>query len=183
MWVFTKYGFVSCTCAHKRDDKGRDMHVPDKDLIMVRARLRVHLEKLIEAGFLPEDSKIVETENNDYRFRVLVPKADFVEMLMMIAADVDYMNFKSEVMRVDGPSDYEKALHRVWSVMYGVQTAAHGPGIYSAPRTTTGRHYHDADGVAFSDEESDCSVDTLEEDDGHPPADDDTQALPAVSGP
>jgi hypothetical protein len=47
MWIFTRYGFFSAVCAREGDGAhGRPI---DPDRIMVRARLRDHLERLIAA--------------------------------------------------------------------------------------------------------------------------------------
>jgi hypothetical protein len=188
MWIFTRHGFISCTCAQKRDAKGKPMPgVTDTELFMVRARLRQHLERIQDAGFIPHDAPIIETEHNDYRFRVLLAKADFVEMTMMLAADVDYPNFKSEVMRKEGATEYERALHKVWSSMYAVQTAATGPGIYSGrPRYRGRAPGHDPrqtllDSIEDVPEDND-SVSMLDVEADERPGDDDTQALPAVTG-
>lgn len=48
MWLFTKYGFYSAVCARQGDGKlGQPV---DPNRIMVRARVRRHLETLKE-GF------------------------------------------------------------------------------------------------------------------------------------
>jgi hypothetical protein len=146
MWLFTKYGFISAVCARKGEGKSIEIQ---PDLIMVRARLKEHLENLMEsfpqiewlnaddpkqAAKNPPTDAIRESKANDYRFRAYLSRSEFGNFMACLALDVSYGNFKSEVRRVDGPSAYEHSLHRVWGVMYGVQCAAYGSGIYSRTR-------------------------------------------------
>ena len=46
MWIFTKYGFFSAVCARRGD--GNHGQPIDSDRIMVRARVRGHLEALMK---------------------------------------------------------------------------------------------------------------------------------------
>jgi hypothetical protein len=122
MWVFTKYGFFSAVCARQGD--GQPGQSLDRHRIMVRARVREHLEALRQR--FPADlgaCEILEHAGTDYRFRLLLPKTTWAQIMMHLAAEVDYGNFKSTVARVQ-TSDagrYEESLHRVWSVMHKLQ--------------------------------------------------------------
>jgi hypothetical protein len=122
MWIFTKYGFFSAVCARSGD--GRHGQPVDPDRIMVRARLREHLEALSER--FPEllgDSEIVAGGGTDYPFRLFVAKAAWVQVLSLLAEETDYDNFKSAVGREQGRAGeaYRDALHDVWTVMYRLQ--------------------------------------------------------------
>ena len=122
MWVFTKYGFFSAVCARKGGGKyGQPV---DPDRIMIRARLRSHLEALLKrfTDVLGE-SEIQTFAGTDYAFRVFVAKTAWSDMLAAMAEETDYDNFKSEVARHLGKDGmaYEKSLHDVWDVMYGLQ--------------------------------------------------------------
>ena len=71
MWIFTKYGFYSAVCAHQGD--GRHGRPVDPDRIMVRARVRGHLDALKER--LPDllgDCEIKAFAGTDYAFRPFV---------------------------------------------------------------------------------------------------------------
>ena len=122
MWVFTKYGFFSAVCARKGGGKyGQPV---DPDRIMIRARLRSHLEALLKR--FPDvlgESEIQTFTGTDYAFRVFVAKPAWSDMLAAMAEETDYDNFKSEVARHLGKDGmaYEKSLHDVWDVMYGLQ--------------------------------------------------------------
>lgn len=91
---------------------------------MVRSRLRQHLDALIERfPDLLGQSEIKEFAGTDYAFRIFVPKPAWSQVLVALAEDMDYDNFKSEVARFQGPDGtaYEHALHKVWSVMHGLR--------------------------------------------------------------
>jgi hypothetical protein len=122
MWIFTRHGFFSAVCARQGD--GSHGQPVDPDRIMVRARVRAHLEALRErfADMLGE-AEICEFPHTDYAFRIFVDKADWARVLAALARETDYDNFKSEVARHQGPAGrpYEHALHEVWVTMYGLQ--------------------------------------------------------------
>jgi hypothetical protein len=122
MWLFTQYGFFSAVCA--REDDGSDTNRVDPTRIMVRARLKDHLENL-KRRFekLIGDVEIVETPHTDYRYRVFVDKSKWTRVLASLGDELDYDNFKSKVARNldDVGSDYEQSLHDVWDVMHSLQ--------------------------------------------------------------
>ena len=122
MWLFTKYGFYSSVCARQGD--GHHGQPVDPDRLMIRARVRDHLEGLQRR--FPEqlaEIAISETPDTDYRYRMFVDKAVWTPVLVGLAEEMDYDNFKSEVARHQGAAgaNYEHALHDVWSVMYQLQ--------------------------------------------------------------
>lgn len=122
MWLFTKYGFYSAVCA--RQGNGGHGQPVDADRIMVRARLRSHLEAL--QGRVPDllgNCEIQEFPGTDYAFRVFVNKTVWSRALVELTEDMRYDNFKSEVARYQGKAgtDYEHALHEIWSVMHRLQ--------------------------------------------------------------
>ena len=122
MWIFTKYGFFSAVCARQGDGK-RDQPI-DPHRIMVRARVRQHLEALMKRfPDLLGPSEIREFPQADYAFRTFVDKRVWSAVLSSLAEDTDYDNFKSEVARHQGRAGaaYERSLHDVWSVMLRLQ--------------------------------------------------------------
>ena len=122
MWVFTKYGFYSAVCA-RQGDGGHSQPV-DPNRIMVRARLRTHLEALMDRfPDLLGESEIKEFVGTDYAFRIFVDKSVWTQVMAGLSDELDYDNFKSEVARFQGRdgADYEHALHDIWSVMYRLQ--------------------------------------------------------------
>ncbi len=122
MWIFTKYGFYSTVCARQGD--GRHGQPIDLNRIMVRARLRPHLEALKDRfPDLLGGSEIRESVGTDYAYRIFVDKPIWTQVASELTDELDYDNFKSEVARSQGRdgADYEHSLHEIWSVMYGLQ--------------------------------------------------------------
>jgi hypothetical protein len=113
MWIFTKYGFVSI--------------VKYKQIHNVRARLDGDIERLFAAAGLPKpEIKIFEFA--DYAYRAELTKEQLVQLMIFLAEDNDYGNFKgiAEKNLKDEPNgpEYVSALHAVWDVMYNLQSSA-----------------------------------------------------------
>ena len=122
MWVLTKQGFFSALCA--RQGSGKHGQPVDTNRIMVRARVRAHLENLKERfADLLGQCEIHQFAGTDYAFRIFVAKPVWSQVLAGLAEETDYDNFKSEVARHQGKAGaaYEDSLHEVWSVMYKLQ--------------------------------------------------------------
>lgn len=121
MWLFTKHGFFSAVCARK--GKGKD-GPPDPDRIMVRARVRGHLEALKKRFVkLLGKCEIKEFAGSDYAYRLFVSKSIWEQVTSGLVEEIDYDNFKSEVSRYQGKAGaaYERSLHEVWAVMNRLQ--------------------------------------------------------------
>jgi hypothetical protein len=122
MWLFTKHGFFSAVCARQGDGKhGKPV---DPDRIMVRARLRGHLEALKKRfADLLGTCDIKDFAGTDYPFRLFVAKTAWAQIVGALAEETDYDNFKSKVARHQGSTgrDYEHSLHEVWAVMHRLQ--------------------------------------------------------------
>ncbi len=122
MWIFTRYGFYSAVCARQGD--GRREQPVNPNRIMVRCRVRQHLEALI-ARF-PDwlaGCEIKEFLGTDYAFRIFVDKPLWSQVLVGLNEEMDYDNFKGEVAGFQGRdrSGYVHALHDVWAVMHHLQ--------------------------------------------------------------
>ena len=122
MWVFTKHGFFSAVCARQGD--GRHGRPVNPERMMVRARVKGHLEALRER--FPEvlgPCVVQDSGGTDYAFRIFVDKQAWSGLLSELAKETAYDNFKSEVERFQGRQGaaYVSSLHEVWSVMYGLQ--------------------------------------------------------------
>jgi len=122
MWIFTKHGFFSAVCA--RQANGKQGQPVDPERIMVRARLRGHLEALKKRfPDLLSECEIQESAGTDYAYRLFVQKSAWMQVVAGLAEETDYDNFKSEVAQHQGKagSAYEHSLHDVWSVMHRLQ--------------------------------------------------------------
>jgi hypothetical protein len=122
MWIFTKYGFYSAVCARQGD--GKQGQPVDPDRVMVRARVRQHLEALKKRfPALLGQHEIREFAGTDYAYRLFVETPKWSQVLAGLAEETDYDNFKSEVARHQGRAGaaYGRSLHEVWSVMNRLQ--------------------------------------------------------------
>lgn len=122
MWVFTKHGFFSAVCA--RQGSGKHGQPVDPNRIMVRARLRDHLDALKKRfPDLLGPCEVQDFAGTDYAFRIFVAKSVWSQVLAGLAEETDYDNFKSEVARHHGKvgAAYERSLHEVWAVMNHLQ--------------------------------------------------------------
>ena len=88
MWLFTKYGFYSAVCARQGD--GSHGQPVDPNRIMVRARLRTHLEAL-KGRFLEliGDCEIREFVGTDYAFRIFVDKSVWSQVVVGLNEDMN----------------------------------------------------------------------------------------------
>jgi hypothetical protein len=113
---------LSAVCA--RQGGGKHGRPVDPDRMMIRARVRGHLEAL-KKRFLDLVGKIEiqDSAEMDYAFRLFMPKSVWVQVLAGLAEETDYDNFKSEVAHHQGKAGaaYEHSLHEVWSVMHKLQ--------------------------------------------------------------
>ncbi len=122
MWLFTRHGFYSAVCA--REGSGRQGEPVNPNRIMVRARLRSHLEALkVRFPELLGSSDIKEFMGTDYAFRIFVDRSVWSQVVAGLTDELDYDNFKCEVARFQGRDGvaYENSLHQVWSVMCELQ--------------------------------------------------------------
>jgi hypothetical protein len=122
MWLFTKHGFFSAACARQGD--GKHGQPVDPDRIMVRARVRGHLEALKKRfPDLLGRCEIRGFAGTDSSYRLFVQKPAWAQVLAGLAEETDYDDFMSEVARFQGRDGaaYERSLHEVWSAMYRLQ--------------------------------------------------------------
>lgn len=116
MWIFTIYGFYSIACATGPDGR------PDPETVMVRARKKKHLQNLKDK-FPSIEGEIATSKTADYRFRFLLPKAEWVPILGELAQEQSWSNFKSKVHANEAQcgEEYGRALHTVWGTMNALQ--------------------------------------------------------------
>ncbi|WP_194777074.1 hypothetical protein [Pararhodonellum marinum] len=100
MWIASKNGFISVVA-----------HWDLADVLIVRARVKHDLQSLFDS------QRIIETEDADYRFRVLVNKQEMANILVKMIKGIDYPNFKNEIAVHPDQNDKLKAYHEIWKVM------------------------------------------------------------------
>jgi hypothetical protein len=152
MWLQTKYGFYSVI-----------EHRDDVNTMMVRARCREDLEALCDEvaagvrrdynngdaqGF--DSDRIVFSPDADYHYRLIVPRAAWMEVALRLMTEIDYPNFKSAV----GERDKARAdlYHDVWATLYRIQSKRGGG--YFFDMLDDGDAYPEDDMVPGSEEEA-----------------------------
>jgi hypothetical protein len=90
---------------------------------MVRARVRKHLINLKSRFSSLSDAKILVLPGRDYGFRLIMPKAVWVEVLKEMAEEQSWSNFKNEAAArsADTGIAYIDKLHAVWWQMLQLQ--------------------------------------------------------------
>jgi hypothetical protein len=117
MWLFTRYGFYSIACGTAPSGS------QDPNSVMVRARRIDHLQALQQRFSELASAPIVQLPHRDYRYRVIVAKDLWAEVVAKLVKEQDWSNFKNEVARYQSAagSDYAHSLHEVWRIMYDLQ--------------------------------------------------------------
>jgi hypothetical protein len=98
MWLMTTRGFYSAV-----------QHRDDPDRILVRARCRRDLDAI--ADLVPGEPVLLE--HADYAWRVETDRATWRAAVAVLAAEIDYPNFKSAVT----DHAHHDAYMRVWSAL------------------------------------------------------------------
>ena len=105
MWIFSEDGML--TAVGHRDHQ---------DVLWVRARRREHLEAFLTLGGLNLSDKIQKMPNQDYEYRVEMPKKAFSETIAKQVEAITYSNFKGRCDTLPD-QDYAQGLHKSWEVM------------------------------------------------------------------
>lgn len=105
MWLCLNDGFVSVV-----------QYKDDSTKLLVRSRKRRDLENVVGVNH-----KIKETPDRDYRFRAIIPKVVFQDLIMERIHEINYPNFKNSV-RDDNLHDLYADF---WSLHYTYQNRAH----------------------------------------------------------
>ncbi|MBZ0137022.1 MAG: hypothetical protein K8I27_11685 [Planctomycetes bacterium] len=121
MWLFTRYGFFSVTQPTKDNPT-----VKASELVQIRARMRMHLQALQARFPVGLAGEILESEETDYRYRLIVERHRFERVAAALVGELDYSNFKGACSRQSAwlGSGYSHALHEVWSIHHGLQQGA-----------------------------------------------------------
>lgn len=123
MWIqHPRLGAFSIVLA---DNQGT--HQPDPNTVMIRARRMEHLRLLQDACPALADAEIIESgPHHDYAWRIIAPKASFVEALGVLGDGLDYRNVKSTAHEAEKRvgDGFVQALHRIWSALHSIQKHA-----------------------------------------------------------
>ncbi len=113
MWIMTTRGFYSAV-----------QHRDEPDLLLIRARAKHDLIALLElAGEadleLDPELRIMEKREADYRWRIILRHEEWEQLLVALASEIEYDNFKSAVGRVNNPRAH--TYMRVWSALLEIE--------------------------------------------------------------
>jgi hypothetical protein len=106
MWLATQHGFYSIV------KKAEDVY-------FVRGRVRRDLDNLVD--LLELDAEVLEWDQADYRYRIIVNLETFREIMVRFATNTDYPNFKARICQSDEQSHKLGAYHRIWEMMADIQ--------------------------------------------------------------
>jgi hypothetical protein len=116
MWIYTIDGFFSVV-----------MHNEHPNQVMVKARNRAHLERVIDwINFQHRlNIKIIESQDWDFVVRAGVPKSVWADYLKRVTNDLDYTgNVKGNIMENTDP-ELGHAMFDVWDRMVAYQREVH----------------------------------------------------------
>jgi hypothetical protein len=94
----------------------------DPGTVMIRVRRVAHLSNLQKRFPALADGEIVTLPNRDYRYRLIVSKEVWAATLAELGREQDWANFKDEAAKLNGHDEYVNALHKIWDVMYQLQS-------------------------------------------------------------
>lgn len=106
MWIFTTYGFFSFTQSTYQPGFIQIRARDDRDLVDLKKRHKLK-------------GKVIETDNSDYRWRLLVKPDTAARIVAAEVEAIDYSNFKNATT----DRMHARPLMDVWSSMMRVQTA------------------------------------------------------------
>lgn len=119
MWLTTTRGFYSAVA-----------HRTKKDTVIVRARAEADLLNLCERHADVKDLDapgltVTHTPEGDYHWRIEMPKATWLALLVVLGDDIDYPNFKSAVKAKQG-AERAAIYMGVWARLLLIQREAEG---------------------------------------------------------
>lgn len=105
MWLFTKHGYYAIVKDYNKDD-----------VFWVRARIKEDLSNILKHMNL-KDPEIQFKEYADYKYRLKLTKKEFTELMIFLADQLDYSNFKN--MMDDNANQRHKifAYYEVYNVL------------------------------------------------------------------
>ncbi len=91
--------------------------------MLIRARCEKDIKNLYTRyrKLCPSMRKPTSDENRDYRWRLSIAKEEWQKLAGLLAAKVDYPNFKAEVHQRPDQGNKSRAYAEVWATMHRVQ--------------------------------------------------------------
>jgi hypothetical protein len=96
--------------------------------MLIRARCRIDIFDLYEANKdLQSIERPTSDESRDYRWRMSISRADWVQLAARLAEAVDYSNFKNAVHDQADQGNKGRPYLAIWRIMHEVQLAEEPP--------------------------------------------------------
>lgn len=118
MWIFTTQGFASVV---KDTERKARKSSRGAEWLLLRCRTKNHIQSfermLKRLGWSGMHSY---SPNRDYAYRLSLTRDQLAKLMVYVADDVDYPNFKVAAS-AEGGDRYHDALTRVWSSMQRLQ--------------------------------------------------------------
>ena len=124
MWIFSVTGFYSVVTDSMR--KGR---------VLIRARTKTDLDNLsrLHRQVCPSMEPSILDEAGDYRWSLSITKDDWVTLVGVLAAAVNYSNFKDAVHKRKDQRSKAAAYLEIWRVMRQVAFDGEERGARRSP--------------------------------------------------
>jgi hypothetical protein len=106
MWLATKFGFFSVV-QNTNPTRRKD------EVVAVRARVKRDLQLLGKAMW-KFPAPIVTLKNSDYRYRIEIAANELQNLMTLLAAEVDYDNFKGMIGKSPTQKDKLPGYHEMW---------------------------------------------------------------------
>lgn len=113
MWLCTQNGFYSVS--KKRPGE-----------IHVRARMREDLENLTQVAARMDTAALDWTIHRsappaDYRWRIVIDEQQLCELMVAVAEDIDYSNFKGRIHDTPDQAEKSPAYSNLWHDLHQLQ--------------------------------------------------------------
>jgi hypothetical protein len=107
MWLATTKGFFSIVFNTRAESEA--------EAIIVRAR------KLDDLRNVFDESRVIRTPDADYIGRVFCSRAELMQLMMQLAEELHYHNFKDTIAGITDQKDKKAYYTRLWTVMNDYQ--------------------------------------------------------------
>ena len=114
MWLCTQHGFFSVS-------------LKSEDEIHVRARMKADLENLRLVMAVKMDPAAADwiihrsAPRADYRWRIVIDRQQLCELLVALAEDLDYSNFKGTIHATPHQAEKSRAYSNLWHDLHQLQ--------------------------------------------------------------
>lgn len=122
MWLITRYGFFSTVAARDQESSRQEV---DISRIVVRSRVREHLEQLCERFRNSlQGTDILDFESSEYPYRIVINKTVWARVVSEISSEIEYTDFRSELLRSKSlhKSEYARAVDEAGKALRRIQT-------------------------------------------------------------